>query len=238
MGKAIARLAKNQGMEVTAKIDPIVPEADSREISKDALARADVCIDFSQPDTVLENIKKVAGLKKNIVVGTTGWYDNSEQVKKTVEKEGIGLIYASNFSLGVNIFFRIVRDAARKIGRFPEYDAFVLEKHHNKKKDSPSGTAKIISEILLDGLPAKKKIIDSKLDRQISADELHVTSVRAGSIPGTHVVGFDSSVDTIELRHTARSRDGFALGALQAAKWIAGKRGFYSVDDMMREIIE
>ncbi len=237
MGKEIARLAKEQGMAVAATIDPNEKEAGFKGISKEAIADADVCIDFSQPDAVVENVKKIASFGKNIVVGTTGWLEKEQEVKKAVEKNGTGLVYASNFSLGVNAFYRIVAQAAAVMNKFPAYDVFCLEMHHRNKADSPSGTAKSIEKILLEKIERKKKAIEEKLDRKIAADEMHVASLRGGSVPGTHAVFFDSSADTIELRHTARSREGFALGALQAAKWINGKKGFYSIEDMLGEMI-
>ena len=238
MGRTVHALAKQNGIEITAIIDPVAVEATAKEISAMALKNADVCIDFTQSSVLVENVKKIAALKKNIVVGTTGWYDKAEEVKKIVEQAKIGLIFATNFSIGVNLFYRIVKNAARLFNNFSEYDAFVLELHHNKKKDSPSGTAKSIGEIILQEMKRKNKMVFDKLDRQIEANELHVASVRAGSIPGTHTVGFDSNADTIELKHEARSRDGFAAGALLAADWINGKKGFFSIEDLMSQIIK
>lgn len=238
MGKTIHALAKQKGFEVVAIIDNVAPEATSREITEASLKDADVCIDFTQPNAVLENVKKIVALKKSIVVGTTGWYDKADEVKKIVEHNKTGFIFASNFSIGVNIFCRLVKNAARLFNNFSDYDAFVLELHHNKKKDSPSGTAKTIAEIILQELKRKKKLVFNNLDRQIESNELHVASVRAGSIPGIHTVGFDSNADTIELRHEARNREGFASGALLAAEWIQGRKGFFSIDDLMNEIIK
>ena len=132
---------------------------------------------------------------------------------------------------------RVIVDGAKIIDKIADYDVFGYELHHNRKKDSPSGTAKSIEKILLDNIKRKKKILEDKLDRKINADELHFASIRGGDIPGTHVVGFDSVADTIELKHTARSREGFALGAIMAAQWLKGKKGFFTIDDMMNEII-
>ncbi len=238
MGKTIHALAKQKGIEVTAIIDPFAPEATAKEITADSLKGADVCIDFTQPDALLENLKKIAALKKNIVVGTTGWYANQEEAKKIVQQAKIGLIFASNFSIGVNVFYRIVKSAARLFNNFSDYDAFVFELHHNKKKDSPSGTAKSIAEIILQELKRKKSLVFEKLDRAPETSELHVASVRAGNIPGTHVVGFDSNADCIELKHEARNREGFAAGALLAAEWINGKNGFFTIDDLMDGLIK
>ncbi|MBN2067545.1 MAG: 4-hydroxy-tetrahydrodipicolinate reductase [Candidatus Diapherotrites archaeon] len=238
MGKEIAALAGEQGIEIAAIIDAEAAGATGREISKEALANADVCIEFSNPGSAVENIKGMAALHKNIVVGTTGWYSKLDEVKKAVEREGIGLVYASNFSLGVNAFFRIVERAAEVMDKLPEYDVSGLEIHHKGKKDSPSGTARAIEKILLERIARKKRAVEGKLDRKIEGDELHFASLRTGNVPGTHSVLFDSIADSIELTHTARNRQGFALGALQAAKWVKGKKGFYSIDDMMKELFE
>jgi len=218
MGKTIANLAREHGIEVVEAIDPSAEGATHKEINRESIGNAEVCIDFSQPETVVGNIEKIASLKKNLVVGTTGWYDKLDGAQKIVEKSGIGLIYASNFSIGVNVFFKIVENAASIMNNLTEYDVFCLEMHHKNKKDSPSGTAKSIESLLLEKIGRKKKAVEEKLNREIAGNEMHVASVRGGSVPGTHSVFFDSSADTIELKHTARNRNGFALGALQAAK--------------------
>ena len=223
MGHEIERAAKLKGVAVQCIIDPKNPDATHKSIDEKSMQNVDVCIDFTRPDAVLGNINKISKFKKNIVVGTTGWHNNLEEAKETAIKNNIGLIYASNFSIGVNVFFRIIENAAKIMNNLDDYDVFGYELHHNKKLDSPSGTAKSIEQILVSNIKRKK--------------EVPFASVRAGSIPGTHVVGFDSSADTIELKHTARNREGFALGAIMAAEWINGKKGFYNIDDMMKEII-
>lgn len=238
MGKVVERIAIENGLNIVATIDPSAEGATHKEISKDALDKADVCIDFTTPESAIENIRKIAGLKKNVVVATTGWYDNVDEVKKIVEENGIGLIYAPNFSIGVNLFYRIVENAASIMNNLPEYDVYGIEMHHNRKKDSPSGTARKLGEILLQNIDRKKKLVYEKLDRKIEEDELHFASVRGGGIPGTHIIGFDSKPDSIELKHTARDRSGFAAGALKAAEWIKGKKGFYSIDDLIKEIVK
>lgn len=237
MGHEVEEAAKAKGIGVVARIDPINEEADFKEITSESLKKADVCIDFSSPETAIENIKRYASLKKNVVMATTGWYGKLEDVKKIVKESGIGFIYSPNFSIGVNAFFRIVKGAAQIMNHLEEYDIFSYELHHNRKKDSPSGTAKAIGDILIENIDRKKKLLFEKLDRKIEPEELHVASVRAGDIPGTHVIGFDSAADTIELKHTARSRKGFALGALMAALFIKDQKGFFGIDDMMKELI-
>lgn len=237
MGQITEQLAASQGIEVVSTIDPVVKSAKFKELNEKALAGAEVVIDFTVPDIVLPNIEKYVKYGKNAVIGTTGWYEHLEEVKKKVEKSGIGLVWSGNFSIGVNIFFRIIGHSAALIDKFPLYDIMGYEIHHKRKKDSPSGTMDMIGSILLENIKNKKKIITEKLDRKISEEEIHLASVRGGSVPGTHVVAFDSDVDTIELKHTARSREGLAVGALKAARWIKGKKGFYGIDDMMNEII-
>jgi 4-hydroxy-tetrahydrodipicolinate reductase len=237
MGHEIEKAAKARGISVSSIIDPNSENAEFREINEKSMENADVCLDFTHPESVLSNIEKISKFKKNVVIGTTGWYDNLEQVKKIVEENGIGLIYASNFSIGVNAFFKIIENAAKIMNKVDAYDAYGYELHHSRKVDSPSGTAKTIGNILIKNIDRKSKLVFDRLDRKIEPDELQIVSVRSGFVPGTHVVGFDSSSDTIELKHMARGREGFAMGALMAAEWVHGKKGFHNIDEMMNDII-
>ena len=237
MGREIEKISKLKGINVVSTIDPNSSGAKYKEINEESMRNVDVCVDFTHPSAAVDNIKKISNLKKNIVVGTTGWHDKIDEVKEIVRKSSIGFVYASNFSIGVNIFFRIIEHAAKIMNSVEDYDIYGYELHHNKKADSPSGTAKAIGDILIKNIKRKNKLLFEKIDRKIEPNELHIASVRAGSIPGTHVVGFDSSADTIELKHTARNREGFALGAVMAAQWIQNKKGFYTIDDMMKSII-
>ncbi|MCX8158139.1 MAG: 4-hydroxy-tetrahydrodipicolinate reductase [Candidatus Diapherotrites archaeon] len=238
MGREIKELADERKITVSSIIDPVAKEANFKEISKESLKDVDVCIDFTTPDVVIDNIKRVASLGKDIVVGTTGWYNEIDKVRKIALDHNIGLIYASNFSLGVNIFYKIIKDASKLINKFEDYDVLAYEIHHKMKKDSPSGTAKSISDILVKNFSKKKKVVYTMLDRAICPDEFHFASVRGGFVPGTHTVIFDSFADSIELSHIARTRRGFAAGALIAAEWIRGKKGFYNFSDIFDEIIE
>lgn len=238
MGHEVEKAAKSRGIPVTAAIDPNNSEASFREITAESLKDADVAIDFTHPDVLVGNVRKVAALKKNMLVGTTGWYDKLGEVKKIVAESGIGFLYSSNFSVGVNIFFKVVEAAAKLVDKVPAYDAFGYELHHSQKADSPSGTAKSIAEILAANISRKTKITYDRVNRKISPEELHFASVRAGSIPGTHLVGFDSEADTIELKHTARSRSGFALGAVLAAEWLHKKKGFFEMKDFVSEFFK
>ena len=237
MGKEVERIARLRGHSVCAIIDKSESAATHKEMDSagSCLKDADVVIDFTVPSAVVDNIRKVTAAKKNMVVGTTGWYDGITEAKQLVGAAGTGFIYSSNFSVGVNVFYRIVEAAAKLINKVPDYDAFGYELHHSQKLDSPSGTAKSIAEILLKNISRKKQAQYEKLDRKINPDEMHFASVRAGWIPGTHVVGFDSEADTIELKHTARSRAGFALGAVMAAEWVKGRKGFFTMNDFISD---
>lgn len=237
MGHEIGRIAKARGVSVTSIIDPHHKDATHKEINEKSMKGVNVCIDFTIPSAVLDNIRRISKFKKNIAVGTTGWHDKIDEARKIVKQSNTGLIYASNFSIGVNVFLSIIEDAAKIINKIDDYDIYGYELHHSRKIDSPSGTAKTLGEILIKNIKRKNKLLFDKIDRKIEPNELQFASVRAGSIPGTHVVGFDSSADTIELKHTARNREGFALGAIMAAQWIQNKKGFYNINDMMKSIL-
>ena len=224
MGHIIEKIALARGINVKAKIDPFAKDATHKEISKESLNGIDACIEFTTPDTAIENIKKIAALKKNIVVGTTGWYDKIEEAKRAVKENNIGLIYSPNFSIGVNIFFRLIKDISGMMSNFGDYKVSITEAHHIHKKDAPSGTAKKIAEIIKENI---KKI-----------SNINIKSIREGEIPGTHTVNFESNADIIKLEHEAKNREGFALGAVMAAEWIKGKKGFFTIEDMMKEIIK
>ncbi|HIG98734.1 TPA: 4-hydroxy-tetrahydrodipicolinate reductase [Candidatus Woesearchaeota archaeon] len=238
MGKEVERVARLRGHSVCAVIDRVDPGATRKELdsSGSCLKEADVVVDFTVPASVSGNIRKVTAAGKSMVVGTTGWYDGMTEAKQLVGQAGTGFIYSSNFSVGVNIFYQIVEAAARLIDRIPEYDVFGYELHHSQKLDSPSGTAKSIAEILLKNISRKKQVQYEKLDRKINPEEIHFASIRSGSIPGTHIVGFDSEADTIELKHAARNRAGFALGAVMAAEWLRGRKGFFTMNDFISDL--
>lgn len=237
MGRRIEELCPEYGVNVVSTIDPVAPGARHTELNEDSLSGAQVVIDFSHPGAIHNNVVTCARHGVNHVLGTTGWYDTMADVQHHVENAGTGVIWSGNFSLGVNMFFRIVRAAASVVNTVDGYDTFAYEMHHNNKADSPSGTARMLADILVDELNEKSSAVYDKLDRQIQPDEVHVASVRGGSVAGTHVICFDSLADSIELKHSARNRDGFARGAILAARWVAGRQGFYSIDAMMDELI-
>ena len=224
MGKEIDAAAREQG-EVIARVF----EIDNPVKPKD-LEDVDICIEFSTPQSVLPNIRAAIQAKCDIVVGTTGWNQHLDEIKNTVKDSG--LLYSSNFSLGMNIFLRLTRRAAELMNRAPEYDPYIHESHHRHKVDSPSGTAISLAKILIDGIDRKKEILSKPPEGAINPEMLHVSSTRAGMVAGIHTVGFDSEADSIELRHVAKGRRGFALGALAAARWLHGRKGVYTMDDV------
>jgi 4-hydroxy-tetrahydrodipicolinate reductase len=192
-----------------------------------------VGIDFTRPSAVLANAKAALDAGARYVVGTTGWADQVEEVRRVVEEAGGGFVHAANFSLGVNLFYRIVRDAAARIAPFADYDPFVLERHHRHKKDAPSGTARVLVSIVED---ATGRRATEDAEGGLPAGSFHVAAVRAGGVVGEHTVGFDSGVDEILIEHRARSRRGFALGAVIAAEWIAGRTGFFGFEAVLDDL--
>jgi len=234
MGKEVVRVING---EKKHQIVTIVFKEGKGEIREEEIKPAEVVIDFTSPAIVLDNIKKVSALGKNMVVGTTGWYENLKEVERIIKENNIGFIYAPNFSIGANIYFKIVGWASQFLSQFENYyDVFGLEIHHHKKKDSPSGTALKISQEILRHFKNKKIIQTEKLDRQIKPEELHFVAVRGGRNPGFHQVRFDSSADEIMISHSAHNREGFARGAILAVEFIKDKKGFYTFDDVLKSL--
>jgi 4-hydroxy-tetrahydrodipicolinate reductase len=217
MGKMLVQLAPLRGMEVKFVLD-IDENAHGEGITREKFDGIDVCIDFTAPDAAVNNIRRVASLGINLVVGTTGWLSRLEEVQQIVTDSKIGMVYAANFSIGVNLFYRVAKAAAEVFQKYDIYDPFLTEAHHKFKKDAPSGTA----------LEIKRQV-----QPVFGQREIPLASIRAGYIPGTHELGFDSEADTIVLRHAARGRQGFAEGALYAARWIADKQGLFNFTDVL-----
>jgi 4-hydroxy-tetrahydrodipicolinate reductase len=235
MGKIIEKIAQDRKHEIVLKID--VTNQD--ELTTENLQKADVVIEFSTPATVLDHIEACFEAKVPIVVGTTGWYGHLQRIKNECEQNGNTFLYATNFSVGVNIFFHINKVLAKLMNNYPYYDVQVEEIHHTQKLDSPSGTAITIAEGIVDELNSKKEWVNilstdgnEGLEDTVKADQLLIESFRIENVPGTHTVVYDSEVDSIEFKHTAHNRNGFALGAVLAAEWVQNKKGFYSVKDM------
>ena len=227
MGQEVHEAAQAQMLPVSSIVDPYSEKSTHKTIDKDSLCDTDVCICFTTPQVAIENIEMIASYKKNIVMATTGWHDKAAYVKEIIKKHDVGMIYSGNFSIGVNIFFSLLKNATQIINSFHEYDVLGYELHHNTKIDSPSGTAKILSQIVLENIDRKTCVFEDKYERKPNTNEFHMASIRGGNIPGTHAIQFDSEFDNIELKHTARSRKGFAIGSLLAARWIHQKKGFF-----------
>jgi 4-hydroxy-tetrahydrodipicolinate reductase len=217
MGQLIERLAPEAGFSVGLKLD-IDTNINQAGITPGNFRGVDVAIEFSTPHVAVANLERLCAIGVPTVVGTTGWYAEFERVRKFVEVCGVGVVWSPNYSIGVNVFRRVVAEAARLLANEPEYGSWAWEVHHSAKKDAPSGTLLQLVE---------------EMQRAGYARRIDVSSNRAGSIPGTHEIGFDSAADTITLRHTARSREGFARGALKAAQWVIGKRGLHEFGDVI-----
>jgi 4-hydroxy-tetrahydrodipicolinate reductase len=220
MGKLLDKLAPEYGFSVPLKLTKKTNE-DATGITSDAFREIDIALDFSAPEAVSLNIERLSAIGVNVVVGTTGWLEHLDRLRATVQRNGTGLVWSANYSVGVNIFIRVVAEASRALAGESDYEAWAWEIHHAAKKDAPSGTL----------LQLVKGMRNAGYDLPIS-----VCSNRAGTIPGTHEIGFDSPADTITLRHTARNRDGFARGALRAARWLAGKKGFFEFREILADL--
>jgi 4-hydroxy-tetrahydrodipicolinate reductase len=220
MGRLIEQLAPRYNIDVKLRLD-IDNNAKFEGMTKENFRGIDAAVEFSTAAAAPENIERLAALGVNTVIGTTGWFGQLDRARAAVERAGTGLVWSANFSVGVNIFSQVVAEAARLFARQPEYGAWAWEIHHATKKDAPSGTLLALVERM------KKSGYDRPID---------TGSNRAGAHPGTHEVGFDSAADTITIRHTARSREGFARGALRAARWVAGKKGFFDFREIVNEL--
>jgi 4-hydroxy-tetrahydrodipicolinate reductase len=219
MGKLIERLATQKRHEISVVIDEADAASSPADIA-DKLKGSDVAIDFTTADAVSRNVEACVAAGVPLVEGTTGWNERRAEIEKIVAKGNGAFVFGANFSIGVNLFYRIADFSAELFAKFAEYETFIEEQHHSRKKDAPSGTALKIKEIV---------------EKHVKVGDIPAT--RAGNIPGTHRVGFDGPADQIMLEHMARSREGFALGAILAAEWIVGKKGFYEFGDIMDEIL-
>lgn len=232
MGKMIESIALDRNHEIVLIID----QDNANELTTENLQKADVAIEFSTPDTVLNNIETCIKAGVPLVVGTTGWYGQLQKIKDDCIAANSAVMYGSNFSVGVNIFFKFNQQLAKMMNNFADqYDVAIEEIHHIHKLDSPSGTAITIAEDVIEEFDHKTEWVDVKADDEVTnhnAEHLIIASYREGEVPGTHSVIYDSDVDRIEFKHVAHGRQGFALGAVLAAEWLKGKTGFYSVKEM------
>jgi 4-hydroxy-tetrahydrodipicolinate reductase len=235
MGREIEQAARERGHTVGARVDPVAEHAEyaavSAAVEAGAIDSDTVVIEFALPEGLAENMKHYAQAGCAVVIGTTGWDDTREEILSVARSGGIGVVWGANFSVGANMFARISEHAAQLASRAEGYDPALVEIHHRGKQDSPSGTALMLAEKVLNAGSEKRSIQTETLHRQIEREELHVASARLGSVPGTHTLYLDSQADTVELTHRARNRHGFAVGAVQAAEWIAATGGVHTVDE-------
>lgn len=225
MGKTIEQIARDRGHQIVSIVDINNPE----EFHSDAFKTADVAIEFTTPATAFTNYMKCFEAGVPVVSGTTGWLDRIEEIKEKCEKEGNTFFYASNFSIGVNIFFALNKYLAKIMNHFPTYDVRMTETHHIHKLDAPSGTAITLAEGILENMDRKNRWT---LETAEQATDLPIHAIREGEVPGIHEIVYDSEVDSIRIKHDAKSRAGFALGAVIAAEFTAGKKGFLGMNDL------
>lgn len=226
MGKMIDQIATQQGHEVVLKID----RNNLEQLSPDYLKKADVAIEFSRPEAAFKNITACLNAGVPIVSGTTGWLGRKTEIETLCQTQNGAFLYASNFSIGVNIFFALNRFLAKMMNQQESYDADVEEIHHTQKLDAPSGTAITLAETMLDELQRKSTWINEPTSNK---NQLPIISQRIDNVPGTHTIRYDSEIDLIEIKHVAHSREGFVRGAIKAAEWIQDKQGCFSMQDVL-----
>ncbi len=224
MGKTIEGIATKHGHTIVGKID------NREELLKFSLP-ADAAIEFSQPDAVVDNLRFCFDKKIPVVCGTTGWLERKKEIENLCLQKGGAFFYASNYSLGVNVFFKLNEFLAKLMNGQTGYDVSIDETHHTQKKDAPSGTAITLADGIIKNYPSKK---EWALEKASGPESLVINAFRIDPTPGTHVIKYQSAVDDIEIKHTAHSREGFALGAVLVAEWLASKKGVYSMDDFIK----
>lgn len=232
MGQAVETLAAERGHHIVVRFDSSYPLAEADET---VMKEANVAIDFSLPDLALDHIERYCQLGVPVIVGTTGWYEGLDRVRDWVAQHEASLLYAPNFSIGVALLVHALRHLAPLLDELPEYDVALHETHHTKKRDSPSGTALLLADVLVDGLSRKTRKETETQHQQIDEDALHITSMRLGSVFGEHTIVLDSPFDQITLTHFAKNRRGFAFGAVRAAEWLQGRQGLFTLDDMLAD---
>lgn len=231
MGKEIEQIALQRKHEVILKID----EANINSITKDDLKKCDAAIEFSTPHSAIANMTRCFDAGLPVVVGTTGWYDKLEGVKKLSKEKNGCLFYASNFSIGVNIFFKMNEQLAKVMNAYTDYNVSMEEVHHVHKLDAPSGTAITLANQITENMNRKNKWVNTSSPANSSkAEELEIVSKRIDEVPGTHTVKYHSTIDDIEIMHKAHNRKGFAMGAVLAAEFVKGKNGIFGMNDLMK----
>ena len=231
MGKSIEQIAENLSIPISKTINSY------KDLINYNFKNNEIAIEFTKPSSCLKNIKTLASKGVNIVCGTTGWFKNINQIKKLVYKNNIGFIYGSNFSIGTNIFWKIIKETSLIIDKFDHYDIMGHEIHHNNKKDSPSGTALTTAQILINNIKRKKQVVINRVNRKMRPEEIHFSSSRCGNIIGKHEIIIDSPNDSIKISHTSKWNTSYAEGAIKCAKWIKNKNGFYNIINFIDDLI-
>ncbi|PJA08925.1 MAG: 4-hydroxy-tetrahydrodipicolinate reductase [Flavobacteriales bacterium CG_4_10_14_0_2_um_filter_32_8] len=226
MGKELEKVAIERGHEVTLKIS----SQNTHEFNFDNLKKVDVAIEFTNPELAVNNINVCLASNTPIVVGTTGWYANFDEIKKSIIQNDGTLLYATNCSIGVNLFFKLNNYLAKMMNKYPEYDVRIEETHHTQKIDAPSGTAITLAEDIVGNLDEKESWVNGE---SIHKNQLTVLSHRIENVPGTHEIKYTSAIDNIEIKHTAHNRKGFAMGAIIAAEYIKDKKGIFTMEDVL-----
>lgn len=238
MGRAIEQVARERGHELVAVVDPEAEQSERRAELSD-LGPATVAFEFTSPSVAEANVIALLRSGVAVVCGTTGWTTASAAVREAAAGSSAGAVMAPNFSVGMNLFYELVRQAARLAGASGLYEPFVVENHHRGKLDAPSGTAIRLAELIRETAPSYGSIqVGCPTEGAVGRGTIHVSSVRSGHEPGTHRVGFDGVHDSISLTHAVRGRGGFALGAVLAAEWVAGRTGLHGFDEVVRDLIE
>lgn len=227
MGKTIEKIALERGNTVPVIIDTHNVD----DLSTTSLDQVDVAIEFTRPESAYANIVTLIKNKVPVVCGTTGWLDKQAEVKQLTKENDTAFFYASNYSVGVNLFFHLNKKLAQMINNFGEYNVEMEEIHHIHKLDAPSGTAITLAEGIIDNLDRKN---DWELDNESASDKINIKHKREGEVPGTHLINYHSPIDSIEIKHTAHNRQGFALGAVLAAEFLVGKKGLFGMDDLLK----
>ena len=232
MGQAVQQIVNDSPHQIEAQFDV------NDTLSKDNISGCDVLIDFSTAEALQDNLDIALKAQIPFVTGTTGWYDKIELVEEKVVKAHGSFLYASNFSVGILLFHKLLIRAAQLYGAFEQYDFALHEVHHNQKADCPSGTALTLADVVIKNLDKKTERQVGNPEGKVSQNKLHISSSRVGDVPGTHTLYIESMQDSIDITHRAHGRLGFASGALKAAEWLTGKKGFYSMDDMINSIVK
>lgn len=235
MGEAVAQVAEERGHTIDARFHSDRP---FEAADPSSLERSDVAIDFSLPSLALTHIRRYCEWNQPAVIGTTGWYDELDAVEELVEKHDASLLYAPNFSMGIAVARRALEGVLPLLDQLGEYDPFVQEIHHTQKVDSPSGTAQMLGDLIVEGLERKDRVETETQHQRIDPSAVHVTSTRAGGVFGEHTVAFDGPYDRVAVEHRAKNRRGFAAGAVRAAEWLVGRDGLFTLDDVLEDWLD